>query len=111
MYSTIGSPGVDLPEWVNSVYTNINWRSEVFDLEIVGHKESLLQMVEMLDIALTCVDEVPNKRPKMGEVLKLMEAIKENKEEEEGLVTQSRLSVGEASSSSHSIRSVASSTV
>ncbi|KAH9288909.1 hypothetical protein KI387_042074 [Taxus chinensis] len=110
MYSTMGSPGVDLPEWVSSAHRVINWRSEIFDLEILVHKEALTQMVEMLDIALTCVDESPHRRPKMSEVLEKVERIKERDKEEEN-VSLGRFSVGEASSSSHSMKSVASSTV
>ncbi|KAH9321792.1 hypothetical protein KI387_016431 [Taxus chinensis] len=67
--------GVDLPKWVQSIVRE-EWTAEVFDLELMRYKNIEEEMVSMLQIALTCVSQLPDQRPKMSEVVKMIEDIR-----------------------------------
>ncbi|XP_057859470.2 leucine-rich repeat receptor-like protein kinase PXC1 [Cryptomeria japonica] len=67
--------GVDLPKWVQSIVRE-EWTAEVFDLELMRYKNIEEEMVSMLQIALTCVSQSPEQRPKMSEVVKMIEDIR-----------------------------------
>ncbi|XP_002989764.2 probable leucine-rich repeat receptor-like protein kinase At1g68400 [Selaginella moellendorffii] len=67
---------VDLPRWVNSTVRE-EWTAEVFDYELVTYRRnSEEEMVYLLRIALDCVASNPEQRPKMAQVVKLIEDIK-----------------------------------
>lgn len=66
--------GVDLPKWVQSVVQE-EWTAEVFDLELLRYKNIEEEMVAMLQIAMTCVSQVPEQRPRMSQVVTLIEGI------------------------------------
>ncbi|KAL2542167.1 putative inactive receptor kinase [Abeliophyllum distichum] len=59
-----------LVRWVNFAIRN-DWTSEVFDVELLA--------VQSLQIAMSCVESVPENRPKMSEVVKMLEDISEIK--------------------------------
>ncbi|CAN6441736.1 unnamed protein product [Victoria cruziana] len=88
-----------LPKWVQSVVKE-EWSSEVFDLELLRHKDLEREMVALLQIALQCLSELPNQRPKMSQVVKMILDIKGTNDEE---ATCSSLQNDNSSDSSCSI--------
>ncbi|XP_030471369.1 probable inactive receptor kinase At2g26730 [Syzygium oleosum] len=79
----LGEEGIDLPRWVQSVVTE-EWTAEVFDVELTsgGYQED--EMVQVLQIAMSCVAIVPDQRPRMSEVVRMMEEMRTRSEAEEG---------------------------
>lgn len=69
-----GEEGIDLPKWVQSVVQE-EWTAEVFDLELLRYKNVEEEMVAMLQIAMSCVSQFPENRPKMNQVVKMIEDI------------------------------------
>lgn len=66
---------VDLPRWVRSVVRE-EWTAEVFDEELLRGQYVEEEMVQMLQIALACVAKGPDNRPRMDEVVRMIEEIK-----------------------------------
>ncbi|KAL2558685.1 putative inactive receptor kinase [Forsythia ovata] len=67
-----------LRRWVISVISN-DWTLEVFDEELQGVPNTEAAMVQSLKVAMSCVESVPKNRPKMSEVVKMLEDISEIK--------------------------------
>ncbi|KAK1628830.1 hypothetical protein QYE76_003145 [Lolium multiflorum] len=65
---------VSLPEWVRSVVRE-EWTAEVFDVELLRYKNIEEEMVAVLHIALACVALLPEQRPSMDDVVKMIESV------------------------------------
>lgn len=65
----------DLPKWVRSVVKE-EWTGEVFDQELLRYKNIEEELVSMLHVGLACVVPLPDNRPTMAEVVKLIQDIR-----------------------------------
>ncbi|PON55557.1 Tyrosine-protein kinase [Parasponia andersonii] len=84
-HSQLNEEGVDLPRWVQSVVRE-EWTAEVFDLELLRYQNVEEEMVELLQIALECTMQYPDKRPSMAEVTKRIEDLCRSSSQQEGNV-------------------------
>ncbi|XP_024983648.1 probable inactive receptor kinase At4g23740 [Cynara cardunculus var. scolymus] len=74
-HATGGEEVVHLVRWVHSVVRE-EWTAEVFDVELLRYPNIEEEMVEMLQIGMQCVARSPEQRPKMAQVVKLVEDIR-----------------------------------
>ncbi|XP_074295619.1 putative leucine-rich repeat receptor-like protein kinase At1g68400 [Silene latifolia] len=75
-YGTVGVGGVvDLPKWVQSVVRE-EWTAEVFDLELMRYKDIEEEMVGLLQIAMACTSMSSDQRPRMSQVVQMIEEIR-----------------------------------
>lgn len=75
IHATGGEEIVHLVRWVHSVVRE-EWTAEVFDVELMRYPNIEEEMVEMLQIALSCVARIPDQRPKMPEIVKMIENVR-----------------------------------
>lgn len=66
---------VNLVRWVNSVVRE-EWTAEVFDVELLRYPNIEEEMVEMLQIGLSCVAKMPEQRPKMMDIASRIEQVR-----------------------------------
>jgi serine/threonine protein kinase len=68
--------GVELADWVHSVVQE-EWTVEVFDKSLISEGASEERMVNLLQVAIKCVDHSPEGRPSMNQVSVIINTIKE----------------------------------
>ena len=74
-HSILNEEGIDLPRWVQSVVRE-EWTSEVFDLELLRFQNVEEEMVQLLQLAVDCAAQYPDKRPSMIEVTRCIEELR-----------------------------------
>ncbi|CAA7037416.1 unnamed protein product [Microthlaspi erraticum] len=74
IHTTAGDEIIHLVRWVHSVVRE-EWTAEVFDIELLRYANIEEEMVEMLQIAMSCVVKVPDQRPKMSDLVRLMQNV------------------------------------
>ncbi|RDY04021.1 putative inactive receptor kinase, partial [Mucuna pruriens] len=79
-HSSLNEEGVDLPRWVQSVIQD-EWNTDVFDMELLRYQSVEEEMVKLLELALECTAQYPDKRPSMDVVASKIEEICHQKEE------------------------------
>ncbi|KAL0297552.1 UNVERIFIED_CONTAM: putative inactive receptor kinase [Sesamum radiatum] len=75
IHMTNGDEVVHLVRWVHSVVRE-EWTAEVFDVELLRYPNIEEELVEMLQIGMSCVVRMPDQRPKMSEVVKMVENVR-----------------------------------
>ncbi|KAK6155862.1 hypothetical protein DH2020_010110 [Rehmannia glutinosa] len=65
---------ISLVNWICSVVRD-EWTAEVFDAELLRYENLEEAMVQVLQIAMDCVSTVPERRPRMSQVVKMLEEI------------------------------------
>ncbi|KAG6514462.1 probable inactive receptor kinase RLK902 [Zingiber officinale] len=68
---------IDLPRWVQSVVRE-EWTAEVFDVELLRYQNVEDDMVQLLQLAIDCVAQYPDKRPPMSEVAVRIDEIRKS---------------------------------
>jgi serine/threonine protein kinase len=76
IHTTRGDEIVHLVRWVHSVVRE-EWTAEVFDIELMRCPNIEEEMVEMLQIAMSCVARMHDQRPAMSEIVKLIENVRQ----------------------------------
>ena len=71
--------GVDLTSWVHSVVRE-EWTAEVFDKSLYSECASEERMVNLLQVAIKCVNRSPEARPSMKQVATMINNIKEDED-------------------------------
>ncbi|XWS30665.1 hypothetical protein CRYUN_Cryun23aG0005100 [Craigia yunnanensis] len=73
-HALLNEEGVDLPRWVQSKVGE-EWTAEVFDLELLRYQNVEEDMVQLLQLAINCTAQYPDKRPSMAEVTSQIEEL------------------------------------
>ncbi|XP_073064272.1 probable inactive receptor kinase At4g23740 isoform X1 [Primulina eburnea] len=75
VYSSGGEEVIHLVRWVHSVVRE-EWTGEVFDVDLLSYPNIEEEMVSMLQIGMSCVARMPEQRPKIEDVVKMVEEIR-----------------------------------
>ncbi|KAE9606100.1 putative protein kinase RLK-Pelle-LRR-III family [Lupinus albus] len=86
-YSSLDEEGVDLPRWVQSAVQK-EQNNEIFDVELLRYQNVKEEMLKLLQLALECTAEYPEKRPSMDVVASKIQEICNSSIEKEGVSQQ-----------------------
>ncbi|OMP06660.1 hypothetical protein CCACVL1_01483 [Corchorus capsularis] len=79
----VQSEGVELTSWVQSVVRE-EWTVEVFDKSLISEVASEERMLNLLQVAIKCVNLSPEARPSIDQVVAMINTLKE--EEDKSLI-------------------------
>ncbi|KZV39695.1 Leucine-rich repeat protein kinase family protein [Dorcoceras hygrometricum] len=71
--------GCDLARWVNSAMRE-EWTVEVFDEALISEGVSEEKMMNLLQVALTCMDSLAEARPNMRDIARMINSVQEYEE-------------------------------
>ncbi|KAG4137352.1 hypothetical protein ERO13_D07G066500v2 [Gossypium hirsutum] len=71
--------GIDLARWVHSVVTE-EWTVEVFDKALISLGASEERLLNLLQIALKCINPNPYERPNMNQVAVMISTLKDEED-------------------------------
>uniref|UniRef100_A0A0E0NRT3 Protein kinase domain-containing protein n=1 Tax=Oryza rufipogon TaxID=4529 RepID=A0A0E0NRT3_ORYRU len=74
-HAVVNEEGLDLPRWVQSVVRE-EWTAEVFDQELLRYQNVEEEMVQLLQLAIDCSAQHPDRRPSMSEVAARIDEIR-----------------------------------
>ncbi|KAG8096971.1 hypothetical protein GUJ93_ZPchr0013g37710 [Zizania palustris] len=74
-HAVVNEEGLDLPRWVQSVVRE-EWTAEVFDQELLSYQNIEEEMVQLLQLAIDCSAQHPDRRPAMSEVAARIDEIR-----------------------------------
>ncbi|CAL0315708.1 unnamed protein product [Lupinus luteus] len=83
-HSSLNEEAVDLPRWVQSVVQE-EWNNEVFDMELLRYQNVEEEMAKLLQLAIECTAQYPDKRPSMNVVESRIQEICNSSLEKEGI--------------------------
>ncbi|GMJ00715.1 receptor-like kinase 1 [Hibiscus trionum] len=70
----LNEEGVDLPRWAQSIVRE-EWTAEVFDPKLLRYLHVKEDMVKLLQVAIDCTAQYPDKRPSMSEIITQIEEL------------------------------------
>ncbi|XP_062216350.1 probable inactive receptor kinase At1g48480 [Phragmites australis] len=74
-HAVVNEDGLDLPRWVQSVVRE-EWTAEVFDQELLRYQNVEEEMVQLLQLAIDCSAQHPDRRPAMSDVAARIDEIR-----------------------------------
>lgn len=74
-HAVVNEEGLDLPRWVQSVVRE-EWTAEVFDQELLRYHNVEEEMVQLLQLAIDCSAQHPDRRPNMSDAAARIDEIR-----------------------------------
>ena len=74
-HAVVNEEGLDLPRWVQSVVRE-EWTAEVFDQELLRYQSVEEEMVQLLQLAIDCSAQHPDRRPSMSDAAARIDEIR-----------------------------------
>ncbi|KAL0540797.1 hypothetical protein IC582_020812 [Cucumis melo] len=82
----IDEKGICLADWVKTVLRE-EWTAEVLDRSLMAEAASEERMVNLLVVGVKCVENSPNARPNMNQVVDMIDSIKEDEDESNSIIS------------------------
>jgi hypothetical protein len=87
-HAVVNEEGLDLPRWVQSVVRE-EWTAEVFDQELLRYQNVEEEMVQLLQLAIDCSAQHPDKRPTMADAAARIDDIRRSGNQQTTTATES----------------------